>query len=69
MVSKDGSQRTNLLSDGSPALIDSTIPSIYLPVEVCKRFEDAFGIEWNESVQGYLVNDTSPLEGFCLGLY
>ncbi|KAL8914315.1 MAG: hypothetical protein Q9171_001035 [Xanthocarpia ochracea] len=57
-ISKDGSQRTNLLSDGIPAFIDSTIPSIYLPVDVCKRFEDAFGIEWNESVQGYLVNDT-----------
>ncbi|KAL8721967.1 MAG: hypothetical protein Q9181_007593 [Wetmoreana brouardii] len=58
MVSKDGNQRTNLLTDGISAFVDSTISSIYLPIEVCRRFEDAFGIEWNESVQGYLVNAT-----------
>ncbi|KAL8702642.1 MAG: hypothetical protein Q9201_004189 [Fulgogasparrea decipioides] len=58
MISEDGSQRTDLLIDGISALIDSTIPGIYLPVEVCQRFEDAFGLEWNETVQGYLVNDT-----------
>ncbi|KAI4251828.1 MAG: hypothetical protein LQ352_004636 [Teloschistes flavicans] len=47
-----------LLSDGISAFIDSTIPYLYLPLPVCERFESAFGIEWSESVQGYLVNDT-----------
>ncbi|KAI4198907.1 MAG: hypothetical protein LQ350_004972 [Teloschistes chrysophthalmus] len=47
-----------LLTDSISAFIDSTIPYLYLPLPVCKRFESAFGIEWNESVQGYLVNDT-----------
>ncbi|KAL8634742.1 MAG: hypothetical protein Q9228_007686, partial [Teloschistes exilis] len=47
-----------LLSDGISAFIDSTIPYLYLPLPVCENFQSAFGIEWNETVQGYLVNDT-----------
>ena len=52
--------------DGSPttstrtiaALIDSTVPYIYLPLDVCEMFEDTLGIEWDDEVQAYLVNDT-----------
>ena len=40
------------------AFIDSTVPYLYLPVEICEGFEDAFGITWNDSVQAYLVNDS-----------
>ena len=40
------------------AFIDSTVPYLYLPMEICEGFEDAFGITWNDSVQAYLVNDT-----------
>ncbi|KAL8686343.1 MAG: hypothetical protein Q9218_007173 [Villophora microphyllina] len=58
MVSEDHSQQAELLTESIAAFVDSTIADIYLPLEVCKRFEDAFGIEWNEGVQGYLVNDS-----------
>lgn len=55
---ENGSQRSDLLQSKIAAFVDSTIPYIYLSVEVCKKFEDAFGIVWNEKVQAYLVNDT-----------
>ncbi|KAL8687116.1 MAG: hypothetical protein Q9218_006621 [Villophora microphyllina] len=54
----DGKERMNLSSSGIAAFVDSTVSSIFLPLGVCERFEDAFGIEWNEAVQGYPVNDT-----------
>ncbi|KAI4123753.1 MAG: hypothetical protein LQ338_005125 [Usnochroma carphineum] len=57
-MSADGSQRSDLLPNSIAAFVDSTIPWIYLPVEACKRFEDAFGLTWNEKMQGYPVNDT-----------
>ena len=41
-----------------PALVDSTTPYLYLPLYLCEQFEKAFGIEWNNDVQGYPVNDT-----------
>ena len=57
MVTATGDQR--VLSNSSlPMFIDSTIPYIYLPLDVCLQFESAFGITWNDSVQAYLVNDT-----------
>ncbi|RDL36791.1 uncharacterized protein BP5553_06143 [Venustampulla echinocandica] len=54
--SKDGTRALSI----SPfsALIDSTISHMYLPVEVCKQFEDAFGIVYDEASGLYLVNDT-----------
>lgn len=38
--------------------IDSTLTQMWLPLEACKAFEDAFGIAWNETAQLYLLNDT-----------
>lgn len=58
MISADGSQRSSLLPNGIAAFVDSTIPWIYLPIEACNKFEDAFGITWDEKMQGYPVNDT-----------
>ena len=54
----DSGQQTTLLNESISAFVDSTIPWIYLPLEVCKQFEVAFGLEWDESRQVYLVNDT-----------
>ena len=48
----------SLLEDSIAAYVDSTVPYIYLPLEVCQRFEDSFGIVWDNDVQAYLVNDT-----------
>ena len=38
--------------------VDSITPFIYLPTTVCKKFEAAFDLTWNNEVQAYLVNDT-----------
>lgn len=34
------------------------MPYLYLPLDVCEKFEAAFGLTWNTDVQAYLVNDT-----------
>ncbi|KAK5745724.1 hypothetical protein LTR17_001225 [Elasticomyces elasticus] len=38
--------------------IDSTVPTIWLPTDACEAFETAFGLEWNENLNMYLVNDS-----------
>ncbi|EHK96850.1 hypothetical protein M7I_7391 [Glarea lozoyensis 74030] len=43
--------------DTYQASIDSSVPYIYLPVDVCKQFESAFGLVWDEASQLYLVDD------------
>ena len=48
-----------LLSNDIAALVDTTLPFIWLPMSVCQVFEQAFGLVWNESNQYYLVNDTT----------
>lgn len=37
--------------------IDSSIAELYLPVEVCKAFEDAFGLKYDDDTELYLVDD------------
>src|SRR6202035_2095856 len=48
----------SLLPSGIIAMIDSTVAQIWLPPEACLRFEEVFGITWNEEFNLYLVNDT-----------
>ncbi|CZR56304.1 uncharacterized protein PAC_06192 [Phialocephala subalpina] len=38
--------------------IDSTVPEIWLPGPACELFEAAFGLQFDESTQRYLVNET-----------
>lgn len=40
------------------ALIDSTVPYLWLPQDACQLFETAFGISWDPLRNLYLVNDT-----------
>ena len=47
-----------LLSTGILTFIDSTVPHIWLPIAACQAFEDSFGIEWNSTIERYLVNNT-----------
>ena len=48
-----------LLSKGGfLTFIDSSVPHIWLPIYACQAFEDNFGIEWNSTVERYLVNNT-----------
>lgn len=48
----------SLLPTAIPAFLDSTVPYIYLPIEACKLFEDAFELVWDNTTGLYLLNDT-----------
>ena len=47
----------SLLSEPIWTFIDSTTPDIYLPLDVCKKFEKTFGLVWNVTHQKYFVDD------------
>ena len=48
----------NLCSTPFPAMVDSTVPYLYLPFDICKKFEEAFSITYDNATELYLVNDT-----------
>ena len=56
-ITSDASN-SRLLSDVIYAYVDFLIPHIWLPLEVCRAFERAFGITYNETAEMYFVNDT-----------
>lgn len=58
IVMTNGNTSVNLLNNSIAAYVDSTIPYLYLPLDVCQQFESSFGILWDNDVQAYLVNDT-----------
>jgi hypothetical protein len=39
--------------------IDSTIAEMWLPVEICKAFEDTFGLKYDNKTNLYLVDDAT----------
>jgi hypothetical protein len=49
---------TRLLTDGIFALIDSTVPHIWLPEKVCAQFEAAFGLQWDNETELYKVSES-----------
>lgn len=48
----------NLLPSGIMAFVDSTVPQIWLPIEACQKFENTFGLTYDENLKVYPVNDT-----------
>ncbi|CAO2650086.1 Nn.00g013780.m01.CDS01 [Neocucurbitaria sp. VM-36] len=52
-------QNIDLLKrDDVTMFIDSTVAELWLPVEICKAFEDAFGLKHDADTDLYLVDDT-----------
>ncbi|KAK0966962.1 hypothetical protein LTR91_009537 [Friedmanniomyces endolithicus] len=50
---------SNLLPSGPiSAFVDSTVPTMWLPIDACEAFEAAFNLQYNEALNMYLVNDT-----------
>jgi Eukaryotic aspartyl protease len=47
-----------LLNSGIYAFIDSTVPHIWLPVDVCAAFEDVFGLVYDNATDLYLVDNS-----------
>ncbi|KAL9059217.1 MAG: hypothetical protein Q9162_001254 [Coniocarpon cinnabarinum] len=46
-----------LLPNPIYAFIDSTIPTMWLPLESCRAFERAFNLTWSDEDQYYLLTD------------
>ena len=53
-----GGQSTSLLPKSINMFIDSTVPYIWLPLEACLQFEQAFGLTYDNTSNLYLINDT-----------
>ena len=70
----DSKNEKSLLSEGILALVDSTVPYIWLPQTACEAFESAFGISWDPIHNLYTVDgathnelvETNPSVGFQL---
>ncbi|KAH7363823.1 aspartic peptidase domain-containing protein [Rhexocercosporidium sp. MPI-PUGE-AT-0058] len=59
--SQEGGVR-GLNSAAFPAVIDSTIPYMYLPIDVCRQFEDAFNLNYDYDSGLYFVDDALHTE-------
>ncbi|KAF2208974.1 hypothetical protein CERZMDRAFT_100962 [Cercospora zeae-maydis SCOH1-5] len=46
------------VSSPNSAQVNSRVPELWLPPSACEVFERAFDLEWNSTVEYYLVNDT-----------
>lgn len=47
-----------LLSSGIYAFINSMVAQIWLPIDVCSAFEQAFNLTWNDTAELYLIDET-----------
>ncbi len=52
------SSGTPLLTTPLITLVDSTVPHIWLPTEICQVFEKVFDLNYDSITNLYLVNDT-----------
>ncbi|KAL3424175.1 eukaryotic aspartyl protease [Phlyctema vagabunda] len=59
ITSTTSSGNTTLMSDAEFAYIDSTVPELWLPVEVCEAFESAFGLQLDSDSGLYLLNSST----------
>lgn len=58
VVSTDSDgKEIRLLPEGIWTLVDSTVPQIWLPMDACKAFQDAFGLDYNPISNLYTVDD------------
>lgn len=59
VVANDSKSETSLLDQPILALVDSTVPEVWLPESSCKEFEKAFDIVFDTISELYLINDTT----------
>ncbi|KAK4623916.1 hypothetical protein CLAFUR4_06238 [Fulvia fulva] len=58
-ITFDDNGSTPLLNETITAYINSMIPYIWLPPEVCDVFEERLGIEYDTTTELYLLNETT----------
>lgn len=46
-----------LLTESIYVFIDSLVTHLWLSTDVCREFEEAFGLKWNSTAELYLVDD------------
>lgn len=56
-VSYDTTGSSPLLTEDIPIFINSMVSHLWLPTDVCKRFEEAFNLTWSDKAQLYLISD------------
>lgn len=52
-----GNGESQEIEPGIDAYIDSVVPDLWLPESICRRFEDAFALQWDETAQLYLLDE------------
>lgn len=57
-ITNISSNERSLLNSGFYSFIDSTVPHLWLPLDVCAKFEEDFGLIYDNATDLYLVNDT-----------
>lgn len=48
-----------LLADGIDIFLDSMVTQMWLPVEVCQQFEQAFNLTWNATSELYILDEST----------
>jgi hypothetical protein len=48
-----------LLVSGIDIFLDSMVSQMWLPVEVCQQFEQAFNLTWNATAELYIIDETT----------
>jgi hypothetical protein len=59
ITSTTSSGNTTLMSTPIFSFIDSTVPEIWLPVDVCQQFETAFGLTLDQASGLYLIDNST----------
>lgn len=59
ITSTSSSGNTTLMSTPEFMFVDSSMPEIWLPVSVCQEFENAFGLELDNTTGLYLLNSST----------
>jgi hypothetical protein len=57
-LTEKGKKWTELTSRAMTVRIDSTVSQMWLPLDMCRLFEDALSLEWDDTRQFYFVNET-----------
>jgi len=57
-VDEGNTNDTELLPEPIWALLDATVPQIWLPIEACQAFEQAFGLIYDTATNLYLVSES-----------
>ncbi|CAK4030349.1 acid protease [Lecanosticta acicola] len=74
-ITYDTEGSSPLLTQTITPYVNSMITYIWMPIEVCQAFEAAFGLEWDNATELYLLNETThdrlqrqnPTFSFTLG--